>query len=684
MDFRLYRDLVRQIPVGKQLPDAIYLHESALDRIPPALAAHLERTIGKLGVAAGEWNIVKFFKRDHKVALLHYPTFFEDAYPALHKSVTIDLEKVSCRTADYSSSENPPILHRKEAFLQPEHLAVPAFRAITDEGEKAGLYENSRSIGFKKSWERLISRKGYLLDSDGRLQPKCNGEVATSPVALNGEVMVERHLTAIDRDKLSAPMQALARHNYLNGNFSVLDYGCGKGDDLRELEAHGIDVSGWDPIHRPNGNKTPADIVNLGYVVNVIEDRRERDHVVLDAFGHTDKVLAVSAMVAGESTIAQFTPYKDGVITSRNTFQKYYSQSELRTYLETTLDRNAIAVSPGIFFVFRDEIEEQVFLSERQHSRRAWTQRTQRERQPSSLPPVTKDLIARNQELFDDFWQLCLDLGRLPANDEFEFTDRLRALSGSHAKAFAALIDYWRKGDFDRARVRRRDDLLVYFALGMFGRRRPYRHMPDGLQRDVKAFFGGYKTALESARKLLFSVGNPKIIADACEEAYRQLSCGVLNEGHSLIFHRSLLNDLPAALRVYVGCATQLYGDIESVDLVKIHMTSGKVSLQIYDDFNGKPLPLLKERIKIKLREQGINFFDYGNEYEAQPLYFKSRYLAPSFARFSLQSRFDKRLAQLLPETNRGFGPPISALESLLEARGLRIRGFLVEHLRER
>ena len=32
-------------------------------------------------------------------------------------------------------------------------------------------------------------------------------------------------------------MQILARHDYLNGDQSILDYGCGKGDDIRELEA---------------------------------------------------------------------------------------------------------------------------------------------------------------------------------------------------------------------------------------------------------------------------------------------------------------------------------------------------------------------------------------------------------------------------------------------------------------
>ena len=39
----------------------------------------------------------------------------------------------------------------------------------------------------------------------------------------------------------------------------------------------------------------------------------------------------------------------------------------------------------------------------------------------------------------------------------------------------------------------------------------------------------------------------------------------------------------------------------------------------IYDDWE-KDQPLLKERIKIKLREQDIDFFDYYGSYERPPL----------------------------------------------------------------
>ena len=222
-------------------------------------------------------------------------------------------------------------------------------------------------------------RKGYKLDKHGRIYPKSNAisqNKADQP-GITKNIEIDRHKTAIDRNQLSAPMQILAKHDYLDGNYSVLDYGCGKGDDITELEAHGIDCVGWDPIHRPDVDLVNSDIVNLGFVLNVIEDREERDKTLQKAWQLADKLLIVSVMVAGESVIRQFTPYRDGVITSIKTFQKYYAQSEIRSYIETTLDESAVAASQGIFIVFKDKIEEQNFLLERQHIRRDWRQLTE-------------------------------------------------------------------------------------------------------------------------------------------------------------------------------------------------------------------------------------------------------------------------------------------------------------------
>lgn len=591
--------------------------------MPEELSDALGRVASALKISSTDWNILKLYKRDFKIAFLNYPDFETYSYPTLKHSYTVDLSKLSMRKASYEKSDNPPILHRKETFVKEDFPLTPVFKEITAEGEKIGLYEKTRNIGFRKNWERLISNKGYYLDEEGRLHPKADkatGEV----VSIAEAVEVERHKTAIDRNQLSSPMQVLARHSYFNGDYSVLDYGCGKGDDMRELEAHGIDISGWDPVHLPDGDILNTDIVNLGFVLNVIEDREERQETLKRAWGYADKLLIVSVMIAGESVIRQFTPYKDGVITSRNTFQRYYTQSEFRSYVESSLDESAIAVGQGIFIVFKDKMEEQNFLLERQHVNRDWQQKTQRQiqiRQPS----IKKDLIDKHLELFTDFWETSLELGRIPANNEFEFSDQIRRVAGSHNKAHNALVEHFGNELFEEAQSRRKDDLLVYFSLGLFGKRKPQTKMPDGLKRDIKFFYNSYNEAIEQAKNVLFSMGNPQLIEESCDKAYEILQSGYLEEGHSYTFHIRHLGDLPPELRIYIGCATQLYGDLDNFHLVKAHMTSGKVSLMRYDDWK-KDTPLLVERIKIKMRDQDVDFFDYGGRFEPPPLLNKAQF----------------------------------------------------------
>ncbi|MBF4438511.1 DNA phosphorothioation-associated putative methyltransferase, partial [Vibrio anguillarum] len=108
----------------------------------------------------------------------------------------------------------------------------------------------------------------------------------------------------------------------------------------------------WDPVFFPDTEKVKSDIVNLGFVLNVIEDQDERLEALLNAWDLTEKMLVVSIMLANESYVAQFPPFKDGVITSRNTFQKYYVQTEIKGYLECSLQEDIITVAPGVFYIF--------------------------------------------------------------------------------------------------------------------------------------------------------------------------------------------------------------------------------------------------------------------------------------------------------------------------------------------
>ncbi len=670
MDFQSFKQLVKQIHIGKQLPDAVYLHRDAMSEIPPELRKFIPAVAQAVNLPDNQWNLIKLFKKEFRLSLLNYPTFYTDSYPALEQSLNVDLSKLSHKVTCYRSSENPPILHRKETMILPSSDHYELFTALTKEGVEAGLYENTRTIGFKQSWLNLIQKKGYRL-VDGRI-------LKDEPDALNDaqqEPGIDRHKTAIVRHELSGPMKTLAKQGYLDRRFSIFDYGCGRGDDLRELEAHGLDVLGWDPVFSPDNDKVNSDIVNLGFVLNVIEDQDERLEALLSAWELANKILVVSVMLANDSYIAQFQPYKDGVITTRNTFQKYYAQSEFKGYLERSLQEDAIAVAPGIFYIFKDKLEEQRYLQSKYQRHHTWHQLTSP--QPIESKDKAKLAISQNSTLFDDFWNVCLELGRVPANDEFNRSEEVRSLIGSHKKVFGLLQEMFDTKEFENAEKRRKEDLLLYFAMGLFEKRKPYTQQPESLKRDIKALFDDYKTALNLAAELLFAIADTSLINTQCEKAHQQLPASLLNEGHSIILHRDYIDDLPLLLRVYVGAGLQMYGELdEEIDLVKIHITSGKLTLTAYDNFEHS-VPFLVERIKIKMAEQDIDFFDYVNEKRRPPLLNKHLYMPPEHENYKKQLSFDKRLATLLDfEPTEESHMVRAEFEVLLEKHSKEIKGF--------
>ncbi|KOE09193.1 hypothetical protein ACS81_00340 [Vibrio parahaemolyticus] len=670
MDSQSFKQLVKQINIGKQLPDAIYLHRDAMSEIPPELRKFIPAVAQAVNLPDNQWNLIKLFKKEFRLSLLNYPTFYTDSYPALEQSLNVDLSKLSHKVTCYRSSENPPILHRKETMILPGSSHFALFTALTKEGEEAGLYENTRTIGFKQSWLNLIQKKGYQL-VDGRM-------LKAEPDALSGteqEPGIDRHKTAIVRHELSSPMKTLAKQGYLDGRFSIFDYGCGRGDDLRELEAHGLDALGWDPVFSPDNDKVNSDIVNLGFVLNVIEDQDERLEALLSAWEFANKVLVVSVMLANDSYITQFQPYKDGVITSRNTFQKYYAQSEFKGYLERSLQEDAIAVAPGIFYIFKDKLEEQRYLQSKYQRHHTWHQLTSP--QPIESKDKAKLVISQNRTLFDDFWNVCLELGRVPANDEFNRSEEVRSLIGSHKKVFGLLQEMFDTKEFAKAEKRRKEDLLLYFTMGLFEKRKPYTQHPESLKRDIKALFTDYKTALNLAAELLFAIADTDLINRQCEKAHQQLPASLLNEGHSIILHRDYIDDLPLLLRVYVGAGLQMYGELdEEIDLVKIHITSGKLTLTAYDNFEHS-VPFLVERIKIKMAEQDIDFFDYVNEKRRPPLLNKHLYMPPEHENYKKQLSFDKRLATLLDfEPTEESHMVRAEFEVLLGKHNKEIKGF--------
>jgi hypothetical protein len=131
-------------------------------------------------------------------------------------------------------------------------------------------------------------------------------------------------------------MTATIKAGILLPEHKHLDYGCGRGDDVRFLKAMGFRSRGYDPYYFPRTLKTPADVVTLLYVLSTIEIPMLRCEVLTLAYQLTRQTLVVSAITAGSANYPGFA-YNDGVITKWHTFEKRYSHTELKHLIEDTL-----------------------------------------------------------------------------------------------------------------------------------------------------------------------------------------------------------------------------------------------------------------------------------------------------------------------------------------------------------
>jgi DNA phosphorothioation-associated putative methyltransferase len=310
-----------------------------------------------------------------------------------------------------------------------------------------------------------------------------------------------------------------------------------------------------------------------------------------------------------------------------------------------------------------------------------------RERQPR---PVREPRVAKLKaptkwetyaELIEAFYQRALELARVPEPDEFARLGDLRDAVGLPTTVFNRLVRERGSADLERARELRRRDLSVYLALNLFERRKSFGHLPEATRRDIKVIWGNYATAQTEAQRLLFSVGKVDVVHAACREA-AAAGLGFLDGEHNLQVHASLHPALPAPLRVYLGCASRLYGEVDSADIVKVHIQSGKLSLMTFDDFESKALPRLVERVKIDMRKQDIAFFEYGSE-RPQNLYMKSRFMHPSMEHYEAQRSFDQSLRDTDFFDFEGFGPSVADFEAKLEIEGLVVKGFELKKRRK-
>lgn len=659
--------------LGKKVGLRTYLHICALREVDQ----QYERVVRRAEVITGktrdeDFNIVRFDESLEGISLLNYPGFYDEAFPALNDSWSIDLVSGEFTYRTYIYSLNPPILHRKELLIPEYHPSYNAFVSLTRSADEIGLFDDACRIGYKRQWEQLIRECGYRIVGH-QLVPLGNDDSSDgSNSQLHDGWKAARQLTALVRYGFSAPIQMLARHGFLSGKYSVFDYGCGRGDDLRGLTENGLCVSGWDPYYAPDNDIVPADLVNLGFVINVIENFDERVEALARAFSMAQKLLVVSVMLKNDIRVGK--TFSDGVMTQRGTFQKYYSQGEIKAFIENVTDLEPIPVAPGVFYVFRDKEMEQRFLVGRSRKQRNYLRETRGLQKTTNLTR-SKEKYERSRESLDELWLAWLELGRKPHASELGDISSLLEAFGTLAKAFRCLSEHKDSTLLESARASRIEDLQVYLALNVFEGRKPYKLMENSLRRDIKHFFGTITHAQEVSRDLLFHIADVKAIEAACTLAVEE-GLGFYIPGESLELHSSLVDQLPAILRIYLGCAVALYGDYRNADLIKIHVASGKVSLMRYDDFEGKALPRMIERTKIKLREQDIDYFVYGEEFEPPFLYKKSRFINEEYQNYPEQLSFEEKLESLGLFDLTGYGPSPGEFLDTLNKNRFSVEGF--------
>ncbi len=454
-------------------------------------------------------------------------------------------------------------------------------------------------------------------------------------------IEIERHKAAIFRTDLSRPVRLAIEWSILNKDTTFFDYGCGYGGDVERVASLGYTSAGWDPYYFPDRDRVPADVVNLGYVLNVIEDPQERSQALVQAWELTRKVLIVAAQVLVKVPNRNFLPYGDGVVTSHNTFQKYYHQEELKKYIDETLQVDAIPAALGVYFVFRDEAQKEVYKAARFFSKTS----TPRVRVPAKR-------FADYQDLLQPLMAFYTQRGRLPVKGELPSEQELLKEFGSFRRAFTVVLQATDEAEWDAIAYRRSLDIQVYLALTHFEGRPCWHQLALEMRHDIKAFFGSYEEACQVADAKLFSLGKPGVVKAACEKS----KIGK-HTRQALYVHVSALCELDALLRIYEGCASRTIGRVNDATLIKFYTDQPQISYLFYPEFDTDPHPALKASITIDLKTLQVVHRDYTGRTNPPILHRKETFVTSNYYlydKFSQLTRQEQELGLLKQKSEIG------------------------------
>jgi len=399
-------------------------------------------------------------------------------------------------------------------------------------------------------------------------------------------------------------------HGIIESGRSVFDYGCGRGEDVKHLRARGIEAAGWDPHYHPAAELSEADVVNLGYVLNVIEDPAERRATLCKAYALARQVLVVAVRV--DHALETGIEFSDGWLTSRGSFQKLYKQSEFKEYIERSLGKRPHMAALGVAYVFKDDVLESSYLASLA-GRRVEASRTY------AIEQFSRDAIATK------YVELATSLGRVPVANEFAGYADLLGRFGSPARVERLAQHLLSPSAVEETQNKRREDILTYIAMMRLQGLRPipFRRLPGELQADIRMLWPSYPAALQEGESFLFQIGNPETIRKCCHDSRVGKKMP-----DALYLHRSGEDQIGALLRVLVFAARQIVGEVD-YNVLKIAMDGRSISFLRYDDFEQDAHPALRYSVRVYLPRTEYSIRDYSSSANPPILHRKETLVDP-------------------------------------------------------
>ena len=414
-----------------------------------------------------------------------------------------------------------------------------------------------------------------------------------------------RHRTAIGRGDLSMPARQGLQDGIIGPGSSVLDYGCGRGQDAARLQQMGFEAHGWDPYYASDTPLVNHDVVMLTYVLNVIEDPAERRETLDRAWKLATKALIVACRLKWEQNAFKGPSACDGFVTSRQTFQHLYGTSELRELVEQVSGTRCISPVPGVVYAFRNDDDRFAYLARGTIGDYMWAD-------SSDYASALAEVIAFTE-----------NRGRPPLFEEMpqEFLPILGKVSRR------SLLEAIYKGvapERVAEGVRRSTlDTLLYLGTSIFNGRAAFADLPAGVQADVKRCFKSYREACARADRLLAKIRDDAYIRGAMQNSPGKMTAT------ALYVHRRAVGKIPVVLRLYEYCGFVAGGRPADWNILKLDHRGRRVSWSSYPEFDTKPHPTLDWTYGVDMSKLEGSFQSFRERSNRPLLHRKEEFLAP-------------------------------------------------------